>query len=90
MTIRKPENRKRFVNLDGPDGNAFVLMGMARRFCFELDLNADVVLERMQSGDYTNLVFEFEQLFGSFIDIETSDMDLIAGIERLKAQTGLA
>lgn len=58
------------VDLTGPDGNAFALLGMAKRWCNSLDLDYIEVSDRMMSGDYDNLVEVFEEVFGDFVEIE--------------------
>lgn len=51
------------IDLSGPDGNAFVLMGFAKDFCRQLDKNFKQIQEKMTSGDYNNLVAVFEKEF---------------------------
>jgi len=50
--IRAKEEKKGpiVIDLTGPDGNAFVLMGYAKRFAKQLDLDADVIIKEMRSG----------------------------------------
>ncbi len=43
------------IDLDGPDGNAFVLLGTAKRFARQLcynDIETDSMLADMRSSDY--------------------------------------
>jgi hypothetical protein len=58
------------IDLTGPDGNAFVLMGYAKNFAKQLDLDADVIIKEMKSGDYENLIKVFDNYFGSFVILE--------------------
>ena len=58
------------IDLTGPDGNAFVLMGYAKRFAKQLDLDADVIIKEMKAGDYENLLQVFDNYFGSFVILE--------------------
>ena len=58
------------IDLTGPDGNAFVLMGYAKNFARQLDLDADVIIKEMRSGDYENLLHVFDNYFGSFVILE--------------------
>lgn len=51
------------IDLSGPDGNAFFLLGYAKDLCGQLGKNPDVVIEKMESGDYDNLVAVFEENF---------------------------
>jgi len=55
------------IDLTGPDGNAFALLGMARRFAKQLNKDWEDINTRMTSGDYENLLEVMEDEFGSFI-----------------------
>ena len=78
MAIRRIQpNGRPVFNLDGPEGNAFVLLGAAQTLCRELDLNRDEVFEELQAGDYLHLLTVFERYFGDFVDLETSDQEYI-------------
>tara|TARA_R100001509_G_scaffold87781_1_gene50020 strand:+ start:897 stop:1127 length:231 start_codon:yes stop_codon:yes gene_type:complete len=74
--IRKkqpPWKREVIIDLTGPDGNAFALMGYARRFARQLGYSKedqDQLLELMTSGDYENLIEVFDDHFGSFVILE--------------------
>jgi len=70
--IRAKEEKKGpiVIDLTGPDGNAFVLMGYAKRFAKQLDLDADVIIKEMKSGDYENLLQVFDNYFGEFVILE--------------------
>lgn len=54
----------RLINLDGPDGNAFALLGYASRWAKDLELDKDKILNEMKSDDYVNLVSTFNKYFG--------------------------
>lgn len=58
------------IDLTGPDGNAFALMGYAKRFGKQMGLNTDEIIEEMMSGDYENLVQVFDNHFGSVVILE--------------------
>jgi len=58
------------VDLTGPDGNAFVLMGMASKFARQLGIDKDEVISKMKSGDYENLIKVFDGYFGDFVILE--------------------
>ena len=58
------------IDLTGPDGNAFVLMGYAKNFARQLDLDADVIIKEMKSGDYEHLLHVFDNYFGTFVILE--------------------
>ena len=55
------------VDLTGPEGNAFVLIGYARKWSKQLGLNPDKVEKEMMKGDYENLVSVLEKYFGSVV-----------------------
>jgi hypothetical protein len=57
------------IDLDGPDGNAFVLLAYARKFAHDLDLNYGEIELQMISGDYENLVNVFDAAFGKYVDL---------------------
>ncbi len=57
------------IDLTGPDGNVFYLIGQGGRFCKQLGLNSEVFSARMMSGDYENAVNVFEEYFGSFVTL---------------------
>lgn len=68
------ERRQRKVELDltGPEGNAFVLLGYAKRFAEQLEYSKEKIeelLADMQSGDYNNLVAVFDRHFGTFVTL---------------------
>ena len=44
------------IDLTGPDGNAFALMGYAKQFAKQLGLDEKKILKEMQSSDYENLL----------------------------------
>lgn len=57
------------IDLTGPDGNAYVLMGYATRFSKQLGLDKDAIIAEMTSGDYENLVSVFDKHFGHFVTL---------------------
>ena len=44
------------IDLTGPDGNAFNLIGIASNLAKQLDLDKKKIREEMMSGDYENLL----------------------------------
>jgi len=57
------------IDLTGPDGNAFALLGMAKRFAKDLGLDGDQIIEEMTTGDYENLLQVFDKNFGAFVTL---------------------
>ena len=59
----------RSIDLTGPDGNAFVLLGQAKKYARQLDMDFSEIKKEMTSGDYENLINTFEKYFGSFVTL---------------------
>jgi hypothetical protein len=57
------------IDLTGPDGNAFVLIGTAGNLAKQLGLDAKAIREEMMKGDYENLVNVFDKHFGDFVTL---------------------
>ncbi len=70
--IRKKEKQPGpiIIDLTGPDGNAFALLGYASRFCSQLGLDFKKIKDQMTSSDYENLIKVFDGYFGSFVILE--------------------
>mgnify|MGYP001186996772 CR=1 FL=1 len=61
---------ERSIDLTGPDGNAFALLGQAKRYARQLDMDFDLIRREMTSGDYENLLKVFDRYFGDFVILE--------------------
>ena len=57
------------IDLTGPDGNAFVLIGTAGNLAKQLGLDAKAIRTEMMAGDYENLVNVFDKHFGHFVTL---------------------
>ena len=60
------------IDLTGPEGNAFVLMGYAKRFCRELGYDhfkTNCILDEMKLSTYEGLLHTFDREFGSFVTL---------------------
>ena len=68
--VSKDTTKKQVIDLTGPEGNAFFLLGTASNLCKQLDMDDESVLEEMKSSDYENLIETFDKYFGSIIDLE--------------------
>ena len=66
---KKTESREIVIDLTGPDGNVFVLLGRAMQYAKQLDLDGDEIINEMQSSDYENAVQVFDKYFGSFVTL---------------------
>ena len=58
------------IDLTGPDGNAFVLLGKAKNFAKQLNFDDKKIIDEMTSGDYEHLLKTFDRYFGSFVILE--------------------
>ena len=67
--IKNPKPRKREINLLGPEGNAYFLLGTARNWGKELDLDVGSIIKDMESGDYEHLIKVFDKHFGMIVDL---------------------
>ena len=63
----------RIIDLDGPDGNAFCLLGIAKQWSKDLELDYKTISDEMTSCDYTNLCKTFQKYFGRIATLETTD-----------------
>jgi len=73
MIRAKKANSKRVIDLTGPDGNAYNLLGLANNFAKQLGystLESKALQNEMTSGDYENLLLAFDKAFGSFVILE--------------------
>lgn len=71
MVIRAKEIAQEIViDLTGPDGNAYALMGYAQRYARQLGLDGKAIIAEMMSGDYENLVEVFDKHFGDYVILE--------------------
>jgi len=60
------------IDLQGEQGNAFVLLGIAERTSRELNFNDDKIKsiqEEMKSSNYDNLLDVFERNFGEMYEL---------------------
>jgi hypothetical protein len=58
------------IDLTGPEGNAFCLMGYANKFARQLGLDGKSITKEMMSGDYENLLKVFDSYFGDYVILE--------------------
>jgi hypothetical protein len=68
--VSKDTTKKRVIDLTGPDGNAFVLLGIAKGLCKQLGIEDDIILDDMRSADYEQLIETFDNYFGDLVDLE--------------------
>ena len=73
MIRKKVENKTLVIDLTGPQGNAFVLIGYVKQFGRQLKMSSaevERIVYQMQSGDYENLIKVFDKHFGDFVILE--------------------
>ena len=58
------------IDLTGPDGNAFVLMGYAKRLAKQLKFDGNKIINEMMIGDYEELLEVFDRYFGDYVILE--------------------
>jgi hypothetical protein len=68
--IREKGSEKPIIDLTGPEGNAFVLMGHARNIARQLEIDSKPIIEEMMSGDYEHLIEVFNNHFGEYVILE--------------------
>jgi hypothetical protein len=57
------------IDLTGPDGNAFVIMGIGSRLAKQLGKDWKSIQNEMMSGDYENLILIFDREFGDYVTL---------------------
>lgn len=70
MAILKKKPRRQVIDLTGPQGNAYFLLGTAASLARQLGLDPKAIQAEMTSGDYENLINVFDEHFGDFVDLE--------------------
>ncbi len=69
IRTKKPKSEI-VIDLAGPDGNAFVLMGTAVNLAKQLGKDGKAIREEMMAGDYEHLLSVFDREFGAFVILE--------------------
>ena len=60
---------KQIIDLSGPEGNAFFLMGTAKRLSKQLGMDPAPIIKDMMSGDYNHLIEVMETHFGEYVEL---------------------
>jgi len=60
------------IDIDGPSGNAYALLGYAKNLSSQLKLNYQDIQKEMTLSDYENLIEVFNKHFGKYCDLERS------------------
>ena len=67
--IKSKKNKGIEIDLTGPQGNVFFLIGTARNLAKQLGLDSASIQKEMMSGDYENAVNVFDKYFGNFVTL---------------------
>lgn len=67
MIVKKKNKSKIEIDLTGPQGNAFYLLGVANDLSKQLELDKNLIRTELTSGDYENLLQVFDRYFGDFV-----------------------
>ena len=79
MTIREKQHRDKVIDLTGPHGNAFVLLGLANQLAKQLGpetlmllhgVTAKEIQKEMMAGNYKHLIETFDKYFGDYVTLE--------------------
>ena len=60
------------IDLTGPDGNAFVLLGIAQKLARQLDYSSEEIqdlMTEMAGSDYDYLIKTFDDHFGNYVNL---------------------
>jgi protein-tyrosine-phosphatase len=82
----RDRDAERIVDLCGPDGNAFCLLGMARGFAKQLNIDWEPIRTEMTSGDYSDLVLAMDKHFGSFITFTNAKKAGVKGVDETEIE----
>ena len=72
MAILKKEKQEKSgieIDLTGPQGNAYFLLGTASDLAKQLGLDGGKIRSEMKSGDYENLLQVFDNYFGEYVTL---------------------
>ncbi len=67
MIKKKVDNGKIEIDLTGPQGNAYYILGVAKNLCKQVGVDFKPIMDEMTSGDYENLIKVFDDKFGSVV-----------------------
>jgi hypothetical protein len=67
ITTKRPRKSKIEIDLQGPEGNAFMLLAIAKDLAYQLDMDWSMIHNEMISSDYEWLLQVMDYHFGDFI-----------------------
>jgi len=56
------------IDLNGPQGNAFYLIGLAKRLSNQLGIEFDPIYNKMVEAEYDELLDTFSDHFGEYVE----------------------
>ena len=71
--LNKDKFRKTVIDLNGPEGNAFCLLGTAMSLCKQIGISSErteEIIDELKSSDYEHLILTFDKYFGKLVDLE--------------------
>jgi len=80
ILVGKESPQERFIDLCGPSGNAYIILGMAKSLTKQLQqidpekYDWEKINAEMTAGNYNNLVHTFERYFGDYVTIYNADV----------------
>lgn len=84
MGIIKKNEKRITIDIDGEQGNAFVLLGFASRYAKQLDFDEKKIGAEMTTGDYLHLLKTFNKYFGSVVDLATNNQEYLDAFDEKK------
>jgi hypothetical protein len=64
---KRPKKSKIEIDLQGPEGNAFMLLAVAKDLAHQLDMDWSMIHNEMTSSNYEWLLQVMDYHFGDFI-----------------------
>lgn len=72
IKLKEDKNEDLSIDLTGPEGNAFALMGTATNLAKQLSYSEEetkALIADMRSGDYEHLIQVFDNHFGDYVTL---------------------
>lgn len=75
--VKKQVQENIVIDLDGSQGNAFVLLAISNKLAKQCGLNPIALMDEMKSGDYISLLKVMDKYFGHFVQFETNNQEYL-------------
>jgi hypothetical protein len=72
--VRRKDSRP-VIDLSGPGGNVFALIGYGRNLCRQLGTDPKAFSSEMMAGDYRHALKTFDKHFGEYVDLVGADLE---------------